>query len=387
MRRAFLICSLAAGLTAAIPASAEPGVASDTIAFGQVAAFEGPAGSLGRDMRAGILAAFEEANRAGGVKGRKLALISEDDGYDPAKSIAATRKLLNEGKIFGLIGAVGTPTSAATQPIAAEAGVPFIAPFTGAQFLRDSAKKNVVNLRASYFQETETMVERLTKDKGITKIAILYQDDAFGRAGLKGVQRALEKRGMTPAAAASFERNTTAVKVALLTIEKTKPEAVILVGPYKPCAEFIKLARRLDVNPVFVNISFVGSNALANELKAEGSGVVVTQVVPFPDDAALPVVAQYKAALRATDPAAKPGFVTLEGYLAGRLVIAGLQKQEGEPRRQAFLDTIFSSSFDFGGFKLAFSPENNQGSSDVFLTILQSDGAFKPAADLASSGS
>ncbi len=387
MRRASLICSLGAGLMAAIPASAEPGVASNAIVFGQVAAFEGPAGALGRDLRSGILAAFEEVNRAGGVKGRKLALVSEDDGYDPAKSIAATKKLLAEGNVFGLIGAVGTPTSAATQPIAAEASVPFVAPFSGAQFLRDPAKNNVVNLRASYFQETESMVERLTKDKGISRIAIFYQDDAFGRAGLKGVQRALDKRGMKPAAAASFERNTVAVKAALLAIEKSKPEAVILVGPYKPCAEFIKLARRFDVNPIFVNISFVGSNALANELKADGSGVVVTQVVPFPDDANLPVVANYKAALRASDPAAKPGFVTLEGYLSGRLVIAALQKEEGEPRRQAFLDTIFSSSFDLGGFKLTFSPENNQGSSEVFLTILQRDGAFKPANDLASAGS
>lgn len=384
MMRAFWICCLGAAIITGAPAKAEPGVNSGAIVFGQVAALEGPAGSLGRDMRLGITAAFEEANRAGGVKGRKLALISEDDGYDPAKSIAATKKLLAEGKVFGFIGAVGTPTATATQPIAADAGVPFIAPFTGAQSLRDPDKKNVVNLRASYFEETETMVERLTKDKGITKIAILYQDDAFGRAGLKGVERALEKRGMKPAAAAAFERNTVAVKVALLTIEQSKPEAVILICPYKPCAEFIKLARRLDVNPVFVTISFVGSNALAGELKANGSGVVVTQVVPFPNDESLPVVAQYKAALQAIDAAAKPGFVTLEGYLAGRLVIAALQKQEGEPQRQVFLDTIFSGSFDFGGFKLTFSPGNNQGSSKVYLTVLQADGAFKPASDLMS---
>ncbi len=387
MKQAIFVCTLTAGLLATIlPANAEPGVTSDAIVFGQVAPLEGSAGSLGRDMRAGILAAFEEANRAGGVKGRKLSLISEDDSYDPAKSIAATKRLLNEGKVFGLIGAVGTPTSAATQPIAAEAGVPFIAPFTGAQFLRDPQKKNVVNLRASYFQETETMVERLTADKGITRIAIFYQDDAFGRAGLTGVQRALEKRGMKPAAAASFERNTIAVKVALLTIEKSKPEAVILVGPYRPCAEFIKLARRFDVNPIFVTISFVGSNALANELKADGSGVVITQVVPFPEDAAIPVAMQYRAALRANDPAAKPGFVTLEGYLAGRLVIAALQKEPGEPQRQDFLNTVFANAFDLGGFELSFGPGNNQGSSEVFLTILQEDGSFKPAGDLTVAG-
>ena len=170
MWRTFLLYSvLQALLGMSIAAAAEPGVTSDTITFGQVAAFEGPAAALGKDMRVGIVAAFEEANRAGGVKGRKLALISEDDGYEPAKSMAATKKLIEGGKVFGLIGAVGTPTSAATQPITAEAGVPFIAPFTGAQLLRDPLKKNVVNLRASYFQETETMVERLTKDKGLQK--------------------------------------------------------------------------------------------------------------------------------------------------------------------------------------------------------------------------
>jgi ABC-type branched-subunit amino acid transport system substrate-binding protein len=367
-------------------AEAEPGVTSDTVTFGQVAAFDGPAGALGREMRAGIVAAFEETNKTGGVKGRKLVLISEDDGYEPSRSIEATKKLLGEGKIFALIGAVGTPTSAAALPIAAEAGAPFIAPFTGAQFLRDPFKPNVVNVRASYFQETETMVERLTKDRGVSRIAILYQDDAFGRAGLAGVQRALDKRGMKLAGEGSFERNTVAVKAALLTIQRADPEAVILIGPYKPCAEFIKLAHRLRFDALFVNISFVGSNALAQELGPDGPGVVVTQVVPFPEDRAIPVVARYQAALKANDPSAKPGFVTLEGYLAGRLAIAALEREQGEPQRKDFLDTIFANTFDLGGVKLRFGPANNQGSAEVHLTILQSEGAFKPARDLARAG-
>jgi branched-chain amino acid transport system substrate-binding protein len=387
MWRAMRLFGVLTGLAAlCVPAAAEPGVTADTIAFGQVAALEGPAGALGREMQAGIVAAFEEANRSGGVKGRKLVLLSDDDGYDPTRSLEATKRLIAGNKIFALIGAVGTPTSAAAQPVAAEAGVPFVAPFTGAQFLREPFKPNVVNLRASYFQETETMVERLTKDRGFSRIAVLFQDDAFGRAGLAGVQKALDKRGLALAAEGRFERNTVAVKTALLAIERASPEAIIMIGPYKPCAEFVKLARKLKVNAVFVAISFVGSNALADALGPDGAGVVVTQVVPFPKDASLPVVARYHAALKAQDPTAKPGFVTLEGYLSGRLAIAALEKQEGEPLRKDFLKTVFANSFDLGGFMLNFGPENNQGSALVFLTILQSDGSFKAATALARSG-
>lgn len=369
---------LALALAAPLAAAAEePGVTGDKIVFGQAAALEGPAAALGLDMQAGIRAAFEEVNRAGGVKGRKLELVSIDDGYEPNKSIEATRKLIEELKVFALIGPVGTPTSAASQPIAQQAGVPFIGPFTGAEFLRNPFKPNVVNVRGSYFQETEEMVERLTKDLGITRISIFYQDDAFGRAGLAGVQRALAKRKMPLASEGTFERNTVAVKRALLSIEKGRPEAVIMVGPYRPCAEFIKLARQINLGAVLVNISFVGANALAKEAGPAGAGVVVTQVVPFPGDASLPVVARYHAALKAADERIRPGFGTLEGYLTGRLAIAALEKTPGEPTRQTLLDTIFSSTFDFNGVRLAYGPNDNQGMDEVYLTIIQPDGSFK----------
>jgi len=363
-------------------ARADPGVGGDRIVFGQAAVMEGPAAALGRDMRSGILAAFSEANKAGGVGGRKLELISIDDGYEPNRSIEATKKLIDEEHVFALVGPVGTPTSAATQPIAAEAGVPFIGPFTGAEFLRTPFKANVVNVRSSYFQETEAMVERLTKDRGISRIAILYQDDAFGRAGLAGVQRALEKRHMQLVAEGTFERNTVAIKSALLSIRKGAPDAVIMIGPYKPCAEFIKLARRLNFPALFINISFVGSNAFAREVGPEGAGVFVTQVVPFPADASLPLIERYHSALKAIEPGAEPGFVTLEGYIVGRLVVAALAKISGEPTRKALLDTIFTSTFDLGGIKLAYSEGDNQGQNDVFLTVIQADGTFKAISSL-----
>ena len=370
--------ALAALLATGISAFAEDGGSADKIVFGQATALEGPASALGQGMKMGLEAAFAEINKAGGVKGRKLELKSIDDGYEPTKSIEAVKKLLEEDKVFAIAGAVGTPTAAATQPIATAAGAPFIGAFTGAEFLREPYKPLVMNIRASYFQETEAMVEHLTKDLGASKIAIMYQDDAFGQAGLAGVKKALEKRQMQLAGEGTFERNTVAVKAALLAIKKVEPQAVIMISPYKPAAEFIKLAKQIKLDATFVNISFVGSDALAKELGPVGAGVVITQVVPFPKDAATPVVGRYQASLKASAPDAQAGFVSLEGYLVGRAIIAVLEKVNGEPTRKALIEAVQKAgSFDLGGFKLAYSDSSNRGSDQVFLTVIQADGSFK----------
>jgi len=369
----------AAVLTGAIalaslgPATAEDGVSADSITFGQAAVLEGPASALGQGMRTGIQAAFDEINARGGVHGRKLKLISRDDGYEPDRAIAETRKLINEDKVFALIGPVGTPTSAAAQPIATAAKVPFIGAFTGAGFLRNPKLENVINLRASYGAETEAWIKHLTEDLKIKKIAIFYQDDAFGRAGLDGVKAAMSKRGLDLAEEATYERNTVAVKTALLALRRAAPEAVVMVGAYKPCAELIKLAHKLELNPVFVNISFVGASALAKELGPDGRGVVVSQVVPFPWDTSLKVVADYQAAIKGA-----PDFVSLEGYLVGRLAIAALEKIGGEPTRGALLKVIKDTGkFDIGGLAMTFGPTKNEGLDQVFLTVIQPDGSFK----------
>jgi len=376
LHSAFLASLFVLSLPAA-EALAENGVFPDKIVFGQVAALEGPAQALGQGMREGILAAFGEVNRTGGINGRKLELKSLDDGYEPEKTIEPTKKLINEEKVFALVGAVGTPTSKAAQPIATEAKVPFIGPFTGAEFLRNPYNRYVVNVRGSYYQETEAWVEHLTKDLGVSKIAILYQDDAFGLAGLEGVKIALAKRNMSLVASGSFKRNTTAVKSALLDIMKAEPQAVVTVGPYKPIAEFVKIARQQKFDPIFVAISFVGSDALARELGTAGAGVVVSQVVPFPWDTSIPVVASYQAAMQAMNADSKPGFVSLEGYLAGRLVAEALKRMPEAPTREAFLDAVAKGGFDFGGVKLNYAANKNQGMDEVFFTILQSDGLFR----------
>jgi branched-chain amino acid transport system substrate-binding protein len=374
--------SVIALVIASAAALAEDGVYKDKIVFGQIAALEGPAEGLGQGMREGIMAAFAEANRTGGVAGRKLELKSVNDGYEPEKMIEAMNKMLREDKVFAILGPVGTPTAKAGQPIATEAKVPFIGPFTGAEFLRNPYNRYVVNIRASYFQETEAWIEHLTKDLGITKIAILYQDDTFGIAGLDGVKMAMAKRNMSLVAMGTFKRNTTAVKSALLDIMKAKPEAVVTVGPYKPIAEFIKLARSVKMDSVFVAISFVGSNSFADELGNQGAGVIVSQVVPFPWDKTLPLVASYQTAIAAVNTNAKPGFVSLEGYIVGRLVIDALKRIAGEPTREALLDAFAKAPFDLGGAKLTYGPSKNQGTDQVYFTILQADGSFKPVTRL-----
>lgn len=359
-------------------AHAADGVDDKNILFGQVAALQGPAQGLGQGMRQGILAAFAEVNRKGGIAGRTLELKSLDDGYEPERTVEATKKLIDEDKVFALVGAVGTPTSKAGQPIATAAKVPFIGPFTGAEFLRKPYNRYIVNVRASYFQETEAWIDHLAKDLGISRIAILYQDDAFGLAGLEGVQQALAKRNLSLVASGSFTRNTIAVKSALLDIMQGQPEAVVTVAPYKPVAAFIHLAHQVKLEALFVAISFVGSNSLAKELGEEGAGVIVSQVVPFPWDKSLPVVASYQNAITELDPNAKPGFVSMEGYLVGRLVTEGLGRIKGEPTREKLLDAIAEAPFNLGGATLHYGPANNQGSDQVFFTVLGRDGLFKP---------
>jgi len=359
-------------------ARAETGVTSDAILFGQVAALEGPSSALGQGMRQGILAAFAEVNTKGGVYGRKLHLVSRDDGYDPDRSVVQTAKLIEEDNIFALIGAVGTPTAIATVPISSARNVPFIGPFTGAEFLRAPELRSVVNIRASYGAEAEAWVKHLTEDLHFTSIAIFYQDDSFGRDGLAGVRRALEKRGMELSAEGTFERNTKFVSSGLRIIKRAEPQAVVMIGTYGPCAEFIRLAHKAGFHPTFVNVSFVGANALAKELGAAGEGVVVSQVVPFPWDTSLKVVADYQAAQTAFDSTLSPGFVSLEGYLSGRLAAAALELAGPHPTRAGLLQAVHEvGRFDISGSVITVGPKIQDAPPKVFLTVIQKDGSFK----------
>jgi branched-chain amino acid transport system substrate-binding protein len=371
---------LIAGVLPPGPARAdELGVTNDSIMFGQVAALEGPSAALGQAARQGLLAAFNELNAKGGVYGRRLKLASRNDGYDPDRSVVETIKLIYEDKVFALIGAVGTPTAMATAPIAASNDVPFIGPISGAEFLRAPEFQNVVNIRASYAAEAEASIKYLTEELHLNRIAIFYQDDSFGRDVLAGVKTHLDRRGLELAAEGTFERNTRAVGAALKVIRRAEPEAVIMVGTYGPCAEFIKMAHRSGFNPTFTAVSFVGGNALAKELGPEGRGVIVSEVVPFPWDTDLRIVADYQAAMKTLDPSQTPDFIGLEGYITGRLVARALAMTGPNPTRAELLRIINDvGQFDIGGLVVSFGKARKENPPPVSLTVIQSDGSFKP---------
>ncbi len=360
-------------------AFAEVGVTATEIFIGQSCALEGPAGSLGTGMSAGLNAYFAQVNAAGGINGRKIRLVSINDGYEPQKAIDNTRKLIETDQVFALIGEVGTPTSKAVLPVVEKAGVPFFGPFTGAEFLRTPYKDYVVNVRASYYQEMEAHAANLVDNLGLKKVACFYQNDGYGQAGLAGIKKALAARGMELVATGTYERNTVAVKGGLMQIRKSKPDAVVMVGAYKPCAEFIKLAKKVGMkDQIYCNISFVGTKALHAELGDQGEGCIVSQVVPFPSDESIPLVKEFAAAMAQHQPDQTAGFVSLEGYMVGKLFCQAAAQAGANLNRGSFLKAIASvGAFDLGGITLHYSGSDNQGMDKVFLTVIK-DGKVVP---------
>jgi len=288
-----------------------------------------------------------------------------------------------EDHVFALTGYVGTPTTKVAIPIVSEQKVPLIGAFTGAGLLRKDDKTGkpfpyVINFRASYGNETEALVERLTTDLGIKRIACFYQNDSFGLAGLSGTTTALKKRNMELVAKGTFERGTVTVKKGLTEIMAGTPEAVILVGPYKPIAAFLKEAKAAGLNARFGTVSFVGTDNLITEAGAEGEGVIISQVVPSPQDTSVPLVKDYQAALKAAYPDDKPGYVSLEGYATGRMLGLGLDKAGAEPTRAGLVSALEGlTNQDLGGMTLTFGVEDHQGSDQVFITQITA-GAAKP---------
>lgn len=360
---------------AVLSARAETGVTDREVLVGQFAAFSGAAAQLGQRMQVGIDAYFKAVNAQGGVNGRQLKLVTRDDGYEPEKSKAAVKALIEEDKVFALIGSVGTPTGLAAVPILSEAKVPLVGMFTGAEALREPFNRQVFHVRASYFDETERIVQHLTT-LGVKKIAVFYQNDAYGKAGLEGVDRALAKRQLKTVATATVERNSSEVGKALESILAVAPEAVVQIGAYKACAAFIKQARAKGYGGQFFNVSFVGSKALADELGDAGNGVVISQVVPFPYVPSAAVVREYQQ--RMTEAGQKElDFSSMEGYLTAKVFVEGLRRAGRNPTRESLISGLESMhEVNLGGFAISYSPKDHTGSNFTDLTIIGRGGKF-----------
>lgn len=363
---------------AARPAGAEDGVSAGEVLVGQCAALTGPAAALGQGMNAGLRAALEEQNAAGGVHGRKLRLIAVDDGYEPERTVDRTAQLIEGDKVFALAGYVGTPTAKVAVPIVTESKVPLVGIFSGAMLLREPVQRYVINVRASYDDETEALVAHFVGHGKASRFAVFYQNDSFGLAGLSGTEKALARRGLKLVAKGSFERNTLAVKSGLVAVLDGKPDAVVIIGPYKPTAAFVHEFRAAGARAALATISFVGTESLILEAGKDADGVIISQVVPSPEAPGLPLVKAYQGAIARLTPAVTPSYTTLEGYLTGRLLIEALGRLGTEPTREKLVDAIEAmEALDLGGIRLSFSAASHQGGKTIFLTSVV-DGKARP---------
>mgnify|MGYP001194377577 CR=1 FL=1 len=374
-RKLVIALAAAALLPGQASAQGSTGVTANKILLGQSAALTGPAAQLGIQMRNGIKAYLNYVNEKGGVHGRRIELITLDDGYEPSRSAPNTKKLIEEVKVFALIGYVGTPTTAAAMPILTQAKVPLVGPYTGAEILRVPFNRYIFHVRASYYDETERIIKQVVSIGG-KNIAVFYQNDSYGQAGLKGVELATQRRDMKISALGTVERNTIDVAAAVKAINAVKPDAVVMISAYTSCAEFIRQMKKAGSTATFYNVSFVGSKALSDALGNEGSGVAISQVVPFPWGRAVPVVKEYQR-LSAKAGFTDYNFTALEGFLAAKVFVEGLRRTGRNLTREAFISAMEKmQSVDLGGFYISYSPTNHAGSNFVDLTIIGRDGKF-----------
>ena len=350
------------------------GITQDEIRIGSSLALGGHAGYLGSQMLHGAKAYINHINEQGGIHGRKINLIALDDGYDPIRCLYNTQKLILEEKVFSLFCYVGTPTTVRIIPLVNEAKIPLVGMFTGANRLREPINRYLINIRASYYQETKAAVDFFVREKKFTKIAVFYQYDEYGFDGLRGTEIALKPYGLIPVAKGSYVRGTLDVEAGLEQILVSQAQAVVMIGTYDSCARFIQLAHDKNFSPLFHNVSFVGAKELARRLGPIGEGVLVTQVVPPPNpgenEAVLPGVTQYIDLLKKYYPKSRPSFVGLEGYVNARILVEGLKRAGRLITREGFIQAIESiHQFDLGILNpISFGKNDYQGLDRVYFT-------------------
>jgi branched-chain amino acid transport system substrate-binding protein len=348
--------------------------AAQDIVLGQSIDLTGPASGLGKEYALGAAAYFDGVNAAGGVKGRKIVLKTLDDGYKAARTEANTKQFLQDVDMLALFGYLGTPTSAAAIPLATSAKVPYFGAYTGAELLRKPVNRYVFNVRASYLDETELLVKQLTAD-GVTKVAVVYNNDAFGQSGLAALTSALDKRKLKVLVAAPTEIGATDLTKALDTIAPVKPEAVVMITAVTSCAAFIKGAKAKGIYARMATISTVQPLALAKVLGSEASGTIMSQVVPSPWSERHTWVMDYQKAMKARN---EPySYIGLEGYLAARILVDALRRG-GDASREALIRTLEGMrELDYSGFRVSYGPNNRNGSEFVELITLDKTGKIR----------
>ena len=362
-------CLLSAGVAHA------QGVTKTTILIGESSPFSGSNKELGDDIREGIQAYFKQVNEAGGVHGRTLELIALDDANDAKRAGDNARILIEQRGVLALIGYASATLSLPALPFVEKGKVAFIGPFTGAEPMR-AFRRNVYNIRASYADELEKIVDFYTTT-GMKKFSIIHYDDAIGKENLTAVEAALTKRGLKPASIGTLKRNQTDLGAAVLDVVKSSPDVVIATTLYKTTGDFIKAAKQAGSNAQFASTSFVGASALAAELGDQGTGVVVAQVVPPYSRASVPIVREYQAAIEKSLGKKDFSFTSLESYIGAKVLVEAIRRTGANPTREGLMKTLDSmQNFNVGGYVVDFSPSNHNGSRFVELTAISKAGRF-----------
>ncbi|MFI8616983.1 ABC transporter substrate-binding protein [Acidovorax sp. NPDC077693] len=349
------------------------------IVLGQSAAFTGPAAQLGVQFNQGAKLFFDQFNAQGGVGKRLVEIRTLDDGYEPERCAENTKKFIADD-VFALFGYIGTPTSLAALPLFTQARLPFFGPFTGAEALRQPFNRLIFHVRASYYDETALIVRQLT-NLGLKKIAVFYQNDAYGKAGLDGVTRALADLKLAPVATATVERNSVEVKAATDKLMAAKPDAVVQIAAYAGSAAFVRSARKAGFGGTFYNVSFVGTQALADELGKDGAGVVVSQVVPSPYQPSRQITREFLEAIKKGGDKVQANYSSMEGYLAARVFSEGLRQAQaggkGLTRESFITGTEAIGNQTISGFPVAFSATSHAASKFVEMSMLTGDGRVR----------
>ena len=361
---------------AAAQAQSTPGVNASTIVFGQSAPLSGTNAELGNDIRNGALAYFRKVNDAGGVHGRRLELVTLDDANQVPRAEANTKELVEQKRVFALFGYASATLSRPALPTVQKFGVPFLAPFTGADPMR-VFDRYVYNVRASYADELEKIVEHFTP-LGIQRFAVVYYDDAVGRENYSAVERALKKRSLQPVAIAALkDRANPDIAPGVAAVSKSSPDVVILTTLYKASADFIRLAHKSGIAAQMASNSFPGASPLAKELGKDAAGVIITAVVPPPTKRSLPIVQEYQAAIEKQIGKKEYSFTSLESFIAAKVAVQALRRAGQTPTRESFMRELDAlKDFDTGGYLISFSPKNHNGSSFVELTVIDRDLKF-----------
>jgi branched-chain amino acid transport system substrate-binding protein len=371
---AMLFLLLIAATGPAARSQAAPGVTDKEILIGSCSALDGPSKFLGTETVAGARAYFELVNEAGGVEGRKLRLVARDDSYDPTKTEACFNDLMSQ-KVFALGFFVGTPTAVKYVPMAESNKIPLVGLFTGAQALYQPLRHWVINVRASYFDETREQIDGLWNVLGYKKIGVIYPDDPFGAAVLEGVQAALKAHGAEPIAIASYPRQTSQVAKAIDTVRAANPDAVVVVGPSNTTTPILKLAHVKGWKPLFLTVSFVGTDELISAAGDDAEGVVITQVVPPYYLTDLKAVKLYRGALQKFSPGVQPNFVSFEGFVDAIVLVEGLKRAGKELTRDGLIRGIESiHELDIGlgpQLKLDYSAKDHKGFDHVVPTVVR----------------